>query len=62
MKAEANDSSQTLNDKSAEEMNEAEIDGNLEDSFPASNPPAWTLGSDHHPGARHDGEDNGIIF
>jgi len=28
-------------------MSEEEIDANLEDSFPASDPPAWTLGSDH---------------
>ena len=30
------------------QMSEAEIDMNLADSFPASDPPSWTLGMDHH--------------
>ena len=29
------------------EMTEAEIDSNLAQSFPASDPPSWTLGTDH---------------
>ena len=41
MKADLNDSSQTLDDEGADEMSEREIDGNLEDTFPASDPPAW---------------------
>lgn len=47
MKEDANDLSRTPVDKSAGEMSEAEIDANVEDTFPASDPPAWTLGSDH---------------
>ncbi len=50
MKEEASkDLPQAFYDKSADEMSEAEIDDNLEDTFPASDPPAWTLGSDHRP-------------
>ena len=30
------------------EMSEAEIDMTLADSFPASDPPSWTFGMDHH--------------
>ena len=30
------------------DMSEAEIDRNLTESFPASDPPSGTLGTDHH--------------
>jgi len=34
-------------DVNEEEMSECEIDATVEDSFPASDPPSWTLGTDH---------------
>jgi hypothetical protein len=33
--------------KESEAMSEAEIDRNLMETFPASDPPSWTLGTDH---------------
>ena len=43
----------------AGEMSEAEIDANVEGTFPASDPPAWTLGTDHRPAAGQEREDDG---
>lgn len=38
-------------------MSEGEIDLNLIDTFPASDPPSWTLGTDHYDESQ--GEQNG---
>jgi hypothetical protein len=38
---------------------ETEIDETLEDTFPASDPPSWTLGTDHQVETQSDAEDNG---
>lgn len=38
---------QTNPQLSNDEMSEDEIDRNLAGTFPASDPPSWTLGTDH---------------
>ncbi|MDQ3665601.1 MAG: hypothetical protein M3410_03195 [Acidobacteriota bacterium] len=35
-------------------MTESEIDLNLIDTFPASDPPSWTLGTDHRDDSKGD--------
>ena len=45
----AKDENRTIKsvDEKRNGMSEAEIDNNLMGSFPASDPPSWTLGIDH---------------
>ena len=42
-----NDPIRETNAQNESGMSEAEIDKNLQDTFPASDPPSWTLGIDH---------------
>jgi hypothetical protein len=35
-------------------MSESEIDDTIEDSFPASDPPSWTLGTGHGEDSREE--------
>jgi hypothetical protein len=45
----------------AGEMHEDEIDRNLDESFPASDPPSWTLGSNHRTDSKPEDEDEGDV-
>jgi hypothetical protein len=42
-------------------MDEAEIDESLEESFPSSDPPAWTLGVDPHCESQEKGGEAGRV-
>lgn len=44
---ENNDTIHDTTPRDKQEMSEAEIDKNLQDTFPASDPPSWTLGTNH---------------
>ncbi len=44
--------------QTSEDEIETEIDETLEATFPASDPPSWTLGTDHHVETQGDAEDN----
>lgn len=44
---ENNDTIHNTTPRDEQEMSEAEIDKNLQDTFPASDPPSWTLGTNH---------------
>ena len=45
--AEEKDKKADSTDSNPTEMDENEIDENLEGTFPASDPPSWTLGTNH---------------
>jgi hypothetical protein len=44
---------------SSDEMLETEIDDTLAETFPASDPPSWTLGTDHRKESRTDESEDG---
>jgi hypothetical protein len=47
--------------KSQKPMSEDEIDKNLVDSFPASDPPSWTVGTDHKAPTREEQGGNRLM-
>ena len=52
MKRNSKSNSQQPTRKESEPISDTEIDENLEDSFPASDPPSWTLGTNHRDAAK----------
>ena len=60
MKENMDESTQKAHDRTAGEMSESEIDDNLEETFPASDPPSWTLGSNHHSDLKQEPESDDV--
>ncbi|HEY0321809.1 MAG TPA: hypothetical protein VGC66_12680 [Pyrinomonadaceae bacterium] len=58
MKSDQDETAHAAEDAGVDEMSEEEIDATLEDTFPASDPPAWTLGSDHPSNTKQPPETN----
>ena len=57
MKEDEDDVRPSPPETTGQEMSEAEIDANAEGTFPASDPPAWTLGTDHHAATSQERDD-----